>query len=72
MGPSGADDISLKGDEAEPFVPSTHTGTGRVRRAGGGRSKAHAAAARFAAEIRALAEEDPDVEIEHTWRVVGE
>ncbi|OON82074.1 BREX-2 system ATPase PglY [Streptomyces tsukubensis] len=72
VGPSDPDDTSLKGDDAEPFVPSTHTGTGGVRRAGGGRIKVRTAAAEFAAEIRALAEADPDAEIDITWRVVGE
>jgi hypothetical protein len=74
-GPSGPDDISLKGDDAEPSVPSTHTatpGSGGVRRAGGGRTKARVAAAQFAAEIQALAEAQPDAEIEITWRMVGE
>jgi hypothetical protein len=71
-GLSGPDDISLKGDHAEPYVPSTHTAGGAVRRAGGRRTKAQTAVAEFAAEIRALTEAQPDAEIELTWRVVGE
>ncbi|GAA3169629.1 hypothetical protein GCM10010451_17680 [Streptomyces virens] len=71
-GPSGADDISLKGDDAEPSVPSTHTAGGGARRAGGGRTKARTAAAEFAAEIRALVEENPEAEIDIKWQVVDE
>jgi hypothetical protein len=53
-----------------PQQTSAITGSGAVRRSGGGRTTAARAAAELQAELAELATREPGVTIEITWRVV--
>ncbi|MCF6522717.1 DUF6079 family protein [Streptomyces sp. JJ36] len=68
-------DVSLDTASSHPPVPEQRSagagsGTGPVRRHGGGRTIAARAAAELQAEIAALAEREPGATVEISWRVV--
>jgi hypothetical protein len=71
-----AGDVPLNTDTSHPPVPETPqqtsaiTGSGAVRRSGGGRTTAARAAAELHAELAELATREPGATIEITWRVV--
>lgn len=72
--PAG-DDVSLETKTSDPRIPftpqpSTTSGSGTVRRSGGGRTTAVRAVAELQAELAELASREPDATIEIIWRVV--
>ncbi|MCQ4043243.1 phage resistance protein [Streptantibioticus rubrisoli] len=70
----GPGSVDLTTPSSHPPVPEARTertpGERRVRRSGGGRTKASRAIAELRAELEELAAREPDAVIEISWRVV--